>query len=102
AHAAAIAEAVAMLHRSRQHVGDRFDPAVRMPRKPGEVVVGVVVAEIVEQQKRIKVVRVTEAKSAAQLDARTFGRRSGLDNTLDWSNGHTLLASPMSPVSSEP
>ncbi len=35
AERAAIAEAVAVLDRAGEHVGDRLDPAMRMPRKPG-------------------------------------------------------------------
>ena len=34
AEAAAIAEAVAVLDGTREHVGDRLDAAMRMPRKP--------------------------------------------------------------------
>ena len=72
--AAAIAEAVAVLDRAGQHVGDRLDAAVRMPGKPRQVVVGVVVAEIVEQQERIEVRRVAEPERALQLDARPLHR----------------------------
>ena len=54
AEAAAIAEAVAVFDRAGQHVGDRLDAAMRMPREPGEIFVRMVVAEVVEQQKRIE------------------------------------------------
>jgi hypothetical protein len=52
AERAAVAEAVAVLDRAGEHVGDRLDAAMRMPREPGEVVVRIVVAEVVEQQER--------------------------------------------------
>ena len=47
-------------------------PAMRMPRKAGEVVVRVVVAEIVEQQERIELGRVAEPEGAPQLHAGAF------------------------------
>ena len=64
-----------------------------MPRcgchgKPGEVVVGAVVAEIVEQQERIELVGVAEPEGALQLDAGAFHGGGGLDDALDGSNGH--------------
>ena len=85
---AAVAHAVAVLHRSGQHVGDRLDAAVRMPGKAGQVVLGNVVAEIVEQQKRIEVGGIAESKRAAQMHARAFERRLGFDESLDRSNRH--------------
>ena len=72
AEIAAIAQAVAVLDGPGQHVGDRFDAAMRMPREPGEIVLRVLVAEIVEQQKRIELRRVAEAERTLQLDARAF------------------------------
>ena len=52
---AVVAHAVAMLHGSGEHVGNRLDAAVRMPRKSGEVILGDVIAEIVEEQEGIEV-----------------------------------------------
>ena len=69
----AVAEAVAVLDRARQHVGDRLDAAVRMPRKPGEVVVGAVVAEVVEQQEGIEIGGVPEPEPALQPHAGAWG-----------------------------
>ena len=67
---AAVAEAVAVLDRAGEHVGDRLDAAVRVPREAGEVVGRALVAEIVEQQERIEVARVAEAEGAAQVARR--------------------------------
>ena len=75
---AAVAEAVAVLDGAGEHVGDRLDAAVRVPREAGQVVVRVVVAEIVEQQERIELRRVAEAEGAAQLHAGAFHGRRGL------------------------
>jgi hypothetical protein len=55
-----------------EDVGDRLDTAVGVPRKPGEIVVGVFVAKIVEQEKRVVFVCVAEAEGAAQADSRSF------------------------------
>ena len=59
-----------------------------MPGKAGEIVVGTVVAEIVEQQERIELAGVAEAEGAAQLDAGAFDGGLGLDDALDGSDGH--------------
>ena len=75
---AAIAHAVAVLHGSGQHVGDRLDPAMRMPREAGQVILRNVVAEVVQQQKRVEVGGIAEAERAAQMHARAFERRLGL------------------------
>ena len=76
AHLAAVAEAVAVFDGAREHIGDGLNPAMRMPRKAREIRVGIVVAEIVEQQERIEVARIAKAKCAAQLHARAFHCRN--------------------------
>src|SRR5580704_15901352 len=84
-HLAPVAEAVAMLDRARKHIGNRFDAPMRMPGKSREVVCRLVVAEIVQQEKRIEVLGFTEPKSALQLYASTFKGRFGLNNLFHWS-----------------
>ena len=86
AKTAAIPEAVTMVDRACQHIGDRFDAAVRMPRKPGEVVVRVVVPEIVEQQERIEFIRGAKTKRATQVHSRAFEHRRRLRNALYWAD----------------
>jgi len=51
---AAIAEAVAVIDAACKNVSDRLDAAMRMPRKARAIIFRVVVAEVVEQQKRIE------------------------------------------------
>jgi hypothetical protein len=46
-----------------------------MPGKSGRVIVGVIVTEIVQQEKWIEFPGLTEAKGALQLDARAFDSR---------------------------
>ena len=72
AEIAAIAEAVAVLDGTGQHISNGLDAAMRMPRKPGAVIFRPVVAEIVQQQERIEFARVAEAEGAIELDARAF------------------------------
>src|SRR6266850_2506945 len=86
--AAAIAEAVAVRHLAGQHVGDRFDPSMRVPWKAGEIVVRVLVAKIVEEQKRIELGRIAKPERALQLDAGAFERRRRAQYLLHWSYRH--------------
>src|SRR6187200_3253672 len=87
---AAVAKAVALVHLAAQHVGDRLDAAVRMPRKAGEILLGVVVAEIVEEEKRIEVGGVAEPERATQVHPGPLDRRLRLADALDGSDGHPL------------
>src|SRR5258708_920332 len=84
---ATVPHAVAVLNRARQNIGDRFNSTMRMPRKAGQVVRGNVVAEVVEQEKRIELRSVAETKRATQMYARAFNRRFGFDLPLHWTNG---------------
>src|SRR3954447_26498662 len=61
---------------------------MRMPRKAGEVVAGAIVAEVVEQQKRIGLASVAKAEGAAQLDAGALDGGLRLDDAFDGTNGH--------------
>src|SRR5262245_41823963 len=88
---AVISDAVAMLHRSSQHVGNRFNAAVRMPRKAFQVIFRHVVAKIVEQQEGIEIRRVAETEGAPQVYAGTFHGRFGFDQAFYGSNGHGHL-----------
>src|SRR5438874_7078797 len=86
AERAAVAEAVAVLDGSGEHVGDRLDPAVRMPRKALEEIGWTIVAEVIEQQEWIELGRVAEAEATMELDARAFHGRGGLNDLPDGSD----------------
>src|SRR5205814_6648479 len=88
---AVVSHAIAVLDRSREHIRDRFDAAVRMPRKAGQVIVWNIVAEIIQKQKRVEIRSITEAKCSAQMHACAFERWLGLDQPLDWPKGHVSL-----------
>src|SRR5207244_10865065 len=83
-----VSEAVTVVHRPREDVGDGFDPAMGVPGEPREVVLGVLVAKVVEQEKGIELFGIAEAERAAQPHAGPLDGRLRLDNSLDWSNGH--------------
>ena len=88
---ALVAEAVLVVDRAGENIGDGLDAAVRMPGKAGAVVIGAIVAEIVEQQERIELGGIAEAEGAAQLDAGALNGWLGLDDAFDGSNGHDGL-----------
>ncbi len=69
---APVAQAVAVVDLAAQHVGDGLDAAVRVPGEPGEVLVGVVGAEVVQQQEGIEPGDRIEAEHPVQPDARPF------------------------------
>ena len=71
-----------MGHAPGEYVGDRLDAAVRVPREPGQVVSGTLVAEVVEQQERIELSGVPEAERATQVDAGAFHRGHRLCNSF--------------------
>ena len=85
AHFALIAQAVAVFDGAGKNVGDRLNPSVRMPRKSGQVIPRIVVAKIIQQKKRIEILRLAEAERALQLDARALDGRLGLNNLSNWS-----------------
>ena len=66
-----------MLDRAVEHVGDRLDPAVRMPGEPRAIGRRIVVAEIVEQKERIALARLAEAEGAVQLHPGALHGRLG-------------------------
>nr|QBM06462.1 pirin [uncultured bacterium] len=66
---AAVAMVVAVLHVAGQHVGDRLEAAVRMLGKAGDVIVGAVGTEFVQQQERVEHVQPGLADDAFQFHA---------------------------------
>ena len=62
---ATVPHAVAMFDRAGQNISNCFDTAVRVPGKSGQVILGNVIAEVVEQQERIEFGGVTKTEGAA-------------------------------------
>src|SRR5712671_4613854 len=92
-HAALIAQAVTMLDRSGENVGYGFNAAMRMPREAGHVILRILVAEVIEQEKGIELVGLAETKGALQTHSRAFQSGLCVDDLLDWANGHGVLRS---------
>src|SRR5690348_15884302 len=84
-HFALVPQTIAMLHRAGQHIRDGLNPAVRMPWKSGQVVFRILIAEIVEQQERIEILRLAETKRPLQPHSCAFYGWLGLKNFSDWS-----------------
>ena len=80
-----------MLHRPRQHIGDRLDPPMRMPGEPGHIIARPVAPEIVEQQERVFGQRVLPPESAVQMHACTLDMRAGTAGLDDRTDGHGSL-----------
>src|SRR6185312_15383744 len=88
---AVVAHAIAVLHGSRQDVRDGLDSTVGVPREPRQIVLGNVIAEVVEKEKWVELGCVAESERAAQVHARAFERRLGPDESLNGSKGHLWL-----------
>src|SRR5262249_30937404 len=86
-----VAEVAARWEGARQHVGDGLDAAVGMPGEAGAIVVGPVIAEIVEEQERIELVGIAEAEGAPQLDAGALHGGLRLDDALHGPDRHGVL-----------
>ncbi len=86
-----VPQAVLVLHGSGEHVGDRLDAAVRVPRESGPVVVRPVAAEVVEQEEGIELRGFAEPERAAQVHARALEGWLGLGELPDGSNSHDGL-----------
>ncbi len=71
----AVPHAVGMFHIARQHIRNGFDSPVRMPRKALEILRRNVGAKIVQQQERVEIGSIAEAKRTAQMDTGAFTRR---------------------------
>src|SRR5262245_25272723 len=71
----AVAEAVPVLDIAVEDVGDRLDPAMRMPGEAAPVVLGILGAEGVEEQERIDLRELLMAEGPSQVHAGAFHRR---------------------------
>src|ERR1051326_3564438 len=79
---AAVSHTVPVIDISREDVRDGLDPAVRVPRKPGQIVLGHVIAKIIEQQKRIEVLGIAETERAPQMHAGALDSRFRANDTV--------------------
>ncbi len=89
----AVADAVGVVDRAGEDVGDGLDAAMRVPGESGEVVFGDVVAEVVEEEEGIELGGVAETEGAAEMHSGTFRGGLAADQALYGSNGHEGLQS---------
>jgi hypothetical protein len=80
---APVSHAVPVLHVPFDNVGDRLDPAVRVPGKPGKVFRGVVRPEIVEEEEGIEERRLPVAEGPLEVDPRPLDGRLGAPHVPD-------------------
>jgi hypothetical protein len=81
-----IPQAIAMVNGTFQHVGDGFDPPVRVHRKASNRTLdGIVKGEVVEQEKRIKQIFAIGGDGTPQQDAGPFNHLIWLDYLLNCS-----------------
>jgi len=80
-----------MLDIARQDIGDGLDAPMRVPGEALEILVGMVRAEVVEQQEGIEQRGAAEAEGAAEMDAGPFQGGDALRNLLQGANGHGFL-----------
>src|SRR5450755_335131 len=85
---ASVPHAVAVLDGPGEDVCDRLDAAVGMPWKAGEIVLRNIIAEVIEEEKRIEVGGVVESKGSPQMHARAFERRFCFNESLNRPDGH--------------
>src|SRR5579864_1438325 len=90
---AVVAHAVAVGYGSGQHVRDRLDSPVRMPRESGQIVLRNIVAEIVEEEEGIEVFCVSKTECSPKMHARTLESRLRFDKPLNRSDRHSALQS---------
>jgi len=95
--ASPVPHAVAVVDRPREHVRDRLDSAVGMPREAGEIVLGPFVPEVVEKEEGVVVGRRAEPERPAEPHSGALDRRLGLDEALDRSDCHGLSFSYLQP-----
>jgi hypothetical protein len=62
-----------------------------VPGKAAQVILGPVVAEIVEEQEGVKLLRVVKAEGAVKMDAGAFQRRLGAAGVEYGTDGHLLF-----------
>src|SRR5260370_39720327 len=83
-HSALVAETIAVLHRTGEHVGDRFNPAVWVPGESCNVIFRILIAEIIQQQERIEILGFAEAEGALQFYTGALDGGLRLNDLLNW------------------
>ncbi len=88
---APVADVILMAHGAGQHVGHGLEAPVRMIGEAGEVVVGPVRLELVEQEERVEMIEILGADHARETHAGAVGRRLPSDDLADTPLTHRRL-----------
>jgi hypothetical protein len=78
-----------MIYASGEHIANGFDTPMWMPGESGLVIFGNVTPKVIEQQKRVELLGVSETEGAAKMHSRAFDCRLRLDHFLDGTKRHT-------------
>jgi hypothetical protein len=70
-----------------QDIGNSFNAAVGMPGEPFEIIVGVVTAKIVQEEKGIELGHLVIAEGPVEVDPGTLQRGFALPDFGDFSDG---------------
>jgi hypothetical protein len=87
----AVAEMILVQHVAVEQVGHGLEAAVRVRRKAGNVVVGVVRRKLVEHQERVDAQVLRTPEAAAKLHSGAVRCRNRLDDLLKLAGGHDGL-----------
>src|ERR1019366_406408 len=87
-HLSLVAKGVAVGHFAGENVGDGLDAAMGVPGEAGEVVRGVLIAEIIQQEERIELLGFAESEGALELYARSLDSGLGFKNLFDRAKRH--------------
>src|SRR5258708_29950858 len=89
--APAVAQTVAVINRAGQHIRDGLNAAMRVPWKSGAVVLGTIVAEVVQQKERVEIAGVAEAKGTVEFHPRSLDGWRGRYDPLHRPNRHRII-----------
>jgi len=71
----AVPQAIPMLHLALQHIGNRLNAAMRMPRKALLKRRRIIISKIIKQQKRVTSPRIAKAENPVQMHPCPLHRR---------------------------
>jgi hypothetical protein len=64
-----VSHTVAVFHISTEDISDGLDSPIRMPGESLRVISGIVLAKIIEEQKKVELRRLAETKGSVQVEA---------------------------------
>src|SRR4030095_2984006 len=93
AYSAAIADAVTMLNSACENVSNRLNAPMPVPGETCQVVLGDIIAKIIQEEERVEVFCASETEGTVQVHTGTFRGWLRSDKALNWPNRHIWLSS---------